>query len=84
MVKVFPSSLFGPKYLKEIKGPLNDIELLACGGVRPENMGEYFSCGASAVAFGGSIFSLDALSKGQFTSIEQNVKVLIDQYKRTG
>ena len=42
MVKVFPSNFFGPKYFKEIKGPFNDIELLACGGVTPENIKDYF------------------------------------------
>ena len=31
MVKVFPASTFGPRYLREIKGPFSDIELLAFG-----------------------------------------------------
>jgi len=74
MVKVFPSVFFGPKYLKEIKGPFNDIELLACGGVTPENMKEYFSSGASAIAFGGSVFKRERLASKDFKSIEDAVK----------
>jgi len=30
--------------------------MLACGGITPENIRSYFDCGASAVAFGGSVF----------------------------
>lgn len=74
MVKVFPASLLGPKYFKEIKGPLPDIELLACGGVTAANMEEYFSSGASAIAFGASVFKKEWLIKKDFKSIESSVK----------
>ena len=30
MVKVFPAKFFGPEYFREIKGPFNNIQLLAC------------------------------------------------------
>jgi Entner-Doudoroff aldolase len=74
MVKIFPSGSFGPKYFKEIKGPFNDIGLLACGGVTPENIQEYFACGASAVAFGESAFKREWLTGKDFKSIEEAVK----------
>jgi 2-dehydro-3-deoxyphosphogluconate aldolase/(4S)-4-hydroxy-2-oxoglutarate aldolase len=77
MVKVFPASFFGPEYFKEIKRPFGDIELLACGGVKPDNVREFFSCGASAVAFGGSIFKHEWLQKRDFISIENGIKNLI-------
>ncbi|MFA5928423.1 MAG: bifunctional 4-hydroxy-2-oxoglutarate aldolase/2-dehydro-3-deoxy-phosphogluconate aldolase, partial [Candidatus Margulisiibacteriota bacterium] len=55
MVKVFPSaSLGGAQYFKYLKGPFAEIKLLACGGVTPENMAEYFTAGASAIAIGNS------------------------------
>ncbi|OGC03444.1 hypothetical protein A2276_00845 [candidate division WOR-1 bacterium RIFOXYA12_FULL_43_27] len=58
MVKIFPVKNFGgPSYIKELKGPFNDVKLLACGGVRPDNIKEYFEAGADAVAVGGTIFS---------------------------
>ncbi|MCK4519384.1 MAG: 2-dehydro-3-deoxyphosphogluconate aldolase, partial [Candidatus Omnitrophica bacterium] len=38
MVKVFPAKFFGPAYFKEIKGPFNNIELLARGGVNQNNI----------------------------------------------
>ncbi len=77
MVKVFPSSFFGPRYFKEIKGPFNDIPLLACGGVNSENIGEFFASGASAAAFGGSVFNLKKLERGDVEGIKADIKALI-------
>ncbi len=77
MVKVFPSSFFGPAYFKEIKGPFNEIPLLACGGVKAENIGEFFANGASAAAFGGSIFNLKKLESGVVDGIKTDIEALI-------
>ena len=74
MVKVFPSGRFGPEYIKELKGSFNKIELMAVGGVRPDNIGEYFSSGADAVAFGASVFKKEWLAEKDFTSIGKLVK----------
>jgi len=77
MVKVFPAKFFGPAYFKEIKGPFQDIELLACGGVGPDTIAHYFNNGASAVAFGASIFKQEWLDSGQFSKIGDSIKTLI-------
>jgi 2-dehydro-3-deoxyphosphogluconate aldolase / (4S)-4-hydroxy-2-oxoglutarate aldolase len=78
MVKVFPAKFFGPEYFREIKGPFNDIELLACSGVTPENMKDYFSAGASAVSFGASVFRKDWLAAKDFKSIGRAVKKFME------
>jgi 2-dehydro-3-deoxyphosphogluconate aldolase/(4S)-4-hydroxy-2-oxoglutarate aldolase len=80
MVKVFPSNFFGPEYFKEIRGPFNDVELLACGGVTPENMKSYFSNGASAVSFGAGVFKKEWLAKKDFQSIEQAIQKYIREF----
>lgn len=83
MVKVFPCvSLGGAAYIKEVRAPFNDIELLACGGVRSENIKAYFTSGAAAVAFGGSIFRKELLDNGDFAVIERSIKELIQSAKR--
>ena len=81
MVKVFPSSVFGPGYLKELKGPFNDIKLMAVGGVRPDNIKEYFSCGADAVALGGRVFKKEWLAKKDFKSIGKLVAEYVREVK---
>ena len=77
MVKVFPAKFFGPSYFKEIKAPLQNIELLACGGVTPENINSFFANGASAIAFGASIFKKEWLLNRNFLQIEKSLKTLI-------
>jgi len=79
MVKVFPAGLFGPKYFSDIKGPFNDIKLMAVGGVKPENVESFFKCGASAVAIGGSILSKEQLNKGDYKEIESYLISLISK-----
>lgn len=81
MVKVFPAKPFGPEYFQEIKGPFNNIELLACSGVTPENMKDYFFAGASAVTFGASVFRKDWLAAKDFKAIGQAVKRFITAWE---
>lgn len=76
-VKVFPVGAFGPGYLREIKGPFPRIKLLACGGVNAENIGAYFDAGASAAAFGSSIFRAEWLARGQYGRISEEVERLV-------
>ena len=78
MVKVFPAGVFGPEYFKEIKAPFNDIELLACSGVRPDNVESYFLNGASAVSFGSSVFKKERLEKNDFESIGKRIKEYLE------
>ncbi len=79
MVKVFPAKCFGPEYFHQVKGPFNDIELLACSGVTPQNMKEYFSCGASAVSFGESVFKKEWLKNRDYGSITSAIKAYLSQ-----
>ena len=81
MVKVFPSNFFGPEYFREIKGPFNDIKLLACGGVRPRNMRSFFAHGADAVSFGASVFKKEWLSRKDFKKISLSIKKYVDEFK---
>ncbi|MBI5873973.1 MAG: bifunctional 4-hydroxy-2-oxoglutarate aldolase/2-dehydro-3-deoxy-phosphogluconate aldolase [Candidatus Omnitrophica bacterium] len=80
MVKVFPSNFFGPEYFKEIKRPFGDVELLACGGVTPQNLRTYFANGASAVSFGASVFKKELLAKKDFLTIGESIKKYIHEF----
>lgn len=81
MVKVFPAGFFGPPYFKEVKGPFANIELLACGGVTAENIGDYFANGASAAAFGAGIFRKEWLAAKEFGKISGGIRKLIQSYR---
>jgi len=82
MVKVFPAKFFGPEYFREIRGPFNQIELLACAGVTTDNLKDYFANGASAVSFGASVFRKEWLAAKNFTAIGQAAKRFIDSWQK--
>ena len=79
MVKVFPSKFFGPEYFKEIKGPFQDIKLLACGGVTPGNIISYLKNGADGIAVGSSIFKKEWIENKEFSSVEKAIKNLLTE-----
>jgi 2-dehydro-3-deoxyphosphogluconate aldolase/(4S)-4-hydroxy-2-oxoglutarate aldolase len=57
MVKLFPSEVVGPKYLKAIRAPLDDIKFIPTGGITPENVGDYIRAGAAAVGLGSALIT---------------------------
>lgn len=78
MVKVFPAQVFGPSYFKAVKGPFDSIELLACGGVSVKTIADYFNSGASAAAFGASIFNKEWIEAGDFDLIQDSIRELLN------
>ena len=54
-VKVFPAGSLGPKYFREVLGPLASARLVATGGITPENASEFFAAGAQAISVGGAL-----------------------------
>lgn len=78
MVKVFPAKSLGPEYFRQIKGPFNQVKLLACAGVTAENTREYLSSGADAIAFGASVFKKEWIKNNDYASITSAIKGYLD------
>ncbi len=80
MVKVFPcGSLGGPAYIRDIRGPFEQIALCAVGGVSLKNLPEYFAAGAAAVGVSTSLFGGKALREKNLPELALNVKNFIDR-----
>jgi len=80
-IKVFPvSSLGGEKYIKELRGPFKEIPLLACGGVKEENVKAYFEAGSDFVSFGASVFTAFDMENGNWKIIEDKLVRLLSNY----
>jgi 2-dehydro-3-deoxyphosphogluconate aldolase/(4S)-4-hydroxy-2-oxoglutarate aldolase len=77
VVKVFPVQCFGPSYLREVKGPLNDIALLACGGIRPDNLQAYLDSGADAVALGAGTFKREWLRDKNLNALSETLTAMV-------
>jgi 2-dehydro-3-deoxyphosphogluconate aldolase / (4S)-4-hydroxy-2-oxoglutarate aldolase len=54
-VKLFPASAVGPQFVRELRGPLPQIELIPTGGIDARNAVAYLAAGAAAVGIGGAL-----------------------------
>jgi 2-dehydro-3-deoxyphosphogluconate aldolase / (4S)-4-hydroxy-2-oxoglutarate aldolase len=59
MVKLFPAAVVGPRYLRDLAGPLGPVPLLATGGIDASNAPAFLRAGAIAVAVGSAVTSVD-------------------------
>ncbi|MBP3976558.1 bifunctional 4-hydroxy-2-oxoglutarate aldolase/2-dehydro-3-deoxy-phosphogluconate aldolase [Microbacterium sp. BLY] len=71
VVKIFPASLGGPSYLGALRGPFPDAPLMPTGGVKPDNLADWFAAGAVAVGAGGDLANGAAIANGDWADIEQ-------------
>ncbi len=69
-VKVFPAgAVGGAAYLKSIKAPLPQIELIPTGGVSVKSVPDFVAAGAFALGVGADLVNLEALRRGDAASI---------------
>jgi len=69
-VKVFPASAVGgATYLKSLKAPLPQIELIPTGGVSVKSVPDFIAAGAFALGVGADLVNLEALRRGDAASI---------------
>jgi 2-dehydro-3-deoxyphosphogluconate aldolase/(4S)-4-hydroxy-2-oxoglutarate aldolase len=69
IVKVFPSDLTGPGYLKAIHAPLPQVRLMPTGGVNLQTAAEFLRAGACALGVGGSLVDPQAIAKREFAKL---------------
>ncbi|HEX7380191.1 MAG TPA: bifunctional 4-hydroxy-2-oxoglutarate aldolase/2-dehydro-3-deoxy-phosphogluconate aldolase [Pirellulales bacterium] len=70
IVKIFPSEVTGPAYLKAVHAPLPQVRLMPTGGVNLETAADYLRAGACALGIGGSLVESKAVAAGDFARIE--------------
>lgn len=73
LVKLFPAGNLGYDYIKSIKAPLDDIKIMAVGGIDINNAADYLSNGADAVGVGGKLIINDFVIKGELKLLKQHL-----------
>lgn len=69
IVKVFPSDVTGPKYLKAVRGPLPQVRLMPTGGVNLDTAADFLAAGACTLGVGSSLVEPKAVAAGDFDRI---------------
>jgi 2-dehydro-3-deoxyphosphogluconate aldolase/(4S)-4-hydroxy-2-oxoglutarate aldolase len=74
-VKVFPANAVGgASYLKSVKAPLPQIELLPTGGVNLNTAADFIKAGAFALGIGADLVDLAALRRGDAAAITEKAR----------
>lgn len=71
VIKLFPAEIGGAAYLKALKGPLPQIQIMPTGGVNQKTLKDFVQAGACAVGLGSQLVEKDALERGDFGRIRQ-------------
>ena len=78
IVKVFPATAVGPRYFKDVKGPLPQIDLMPTGGVDLDNAGDFIRAGACAIAVGGNLVDKAAVAAGNWQVLTDTARQYVD------
>jgi len=68
-IKIFPADGLGPGYIKALKAPLPQLQIIPTGGVDVDTAGDFIRAGCAAVAAGGSLVSKDLLKRADWPAL---------------
>jgi len=79
VIKVFPGDILGPKFIKDVHGPLPYANLMPSGGVSLENIKDWVNAGVVAVSAGSSLTA--GAKKGDYALVTETAKAFANEYK---
>jgi 2-dehydro-3-deoxyphosphogluconate aldolase/(4S)-4-hydroxy-2-oxoglutarate aldolase len=77
IVKVFPATVLGPGYIKDVRAPLPQVKLMPTGGVTVENAGEWIKAGAVAVGVGSALLDTKAIDAGDYAALRARAERIV-------
>ncbi|RKN00157.1 bifunctional 4-hydroxy-2-oxoglutarate aldolase/2-dehydro-3-deoxy-phosphogluconate aldolase [Aquimarina sp. BL5] len=80
IVKLFPGDIYGPQFVKGIKGPQPWTNIMPTGGVSPtkDNLSSWFNAGVTCVGIGSKVISKEIITNKDFNKLEQKVREALD------
>ena len=84
IVKLFPGNLYGPNFVKGIKGPQPWTSIMPTGGVTTEesNLRGWFDAGVTCVGMGSQLISKQILANEDYAGLEKKVADAIALIKK--
>jgi len=83
IVKLFPGDIYGPQFIKGIKGPCPWTSIMPTGGVSTtfENLKGWFDAGVTCVGIGSQLISNEILKSQDFKALELTVRTTLATIK---
>jgi len=76
MIKIFPAGVVGSNYIKQIKGPLPQLHIMAVGAINKDNIKDMLEAGADCVGVGSEIVSKQVVEEKNFDEVRSRAKEL--------
>jgi 2-dehydro-3-deoxyphosphogluconate aldolase/(4S)-4-hydroxy-2-oxoglutarate aldolase len=78
MVKIFPcSALGGASYIRALKAPLPQIDLIPTGGVNLDTAADFIKAGSTALGVGADLVDLKAIREGKAALLTERASKLV-------
>lgn len=83
IVKLFPADIYGPEFIKAIKGPCPWTNIMPTGGVYPtvESLSSWLNAGATCVGLGSQLISKELLEKQDYEGLKNKVRDVLNIIK---
>lgn len=81
-VKLFPVTSMGPHYVKAIRAPLSNINMLAVGGIDLDNIREYLDCGICGFGIGSNIIDKNLIAACDYGAITALTEQYVNMVRR--
>jgi 2-dehydro-3-deoxyphosphogluconate aldolase / (4S)-4-hydroxy-2-oxoglutarate aldolase len=82
IVKIFPGSVLGPQFIKDVRGPLDHIKMMPTGGITLENLGSYIKAGAVAVGVGSSLLNKKVIEAEDWEALTALAKSFVQEVQK--
>ena len=80
IIKLFPGDIYGPQFVKGIKGPQPWTNIMPTGGVSPtkENLSAWFNAGVTCVGMGSQLISKEIIANQDYVLLTKNVATALE------
>jgi 2-dehydro-3-deoxyphosphogluconate aldolase/(4S)-4-hydroxy-2-oxoglutarate aldolase len=78
LVKVFPVSSVGARYIRDLRGPLPEIPLVPTGGITANNVADFVKAGAVAVGAGSDLVDKGVVDRRDFAELERRARAFAE------
>ena len=82
VLKLFPAGDLPMGYVKSLKGPFDQTDYVAVGGVKKENAAAFFAAGYLGVGVASNLIPKDLLSARDWEGAKQAVQSFMDKIRR--
>lgn len=76
-IKLFPASVLGPRYIREVLAPMPELRIVPTGGVNVETIPKFRAAGAVGVGVGSALVDRQAVAAGDWDELERRAKALV-------